>query len=154
MRTGARGVALIKRFEGLRLGAYRDVAGVWTIGYGHTGEDVRPGDLITRERAEELLRVDLMRFESGVRNRVSVPLNQNEFDALVSLAFNIGLDAFSRSTVRRRLNAHNRTGAADAFLMWKLADLDRNGKTEAHEVSPGLKRRREAERALFLEPTP
>ena len=152
MRTSERGVALIKRFEGRRLGAYRDVAGIWTIGYGHTGPDVTPGDLITPERAEELLRQDLLRFERGVRERVSVPLNQNQFDALVSLAFNIGLDAFGRSTVRRRLNRHDLKSAAEAFLMWKLADLDRDGKTEPHEVSPGLKRRREAERALFLEP--
>lgn len=154
MRMSERGIALIKQFEGRRLGAYRDIAGVWTIGYGHTGEDVRPGDLITPERAEELLRVDLMRFERGVRERVSVPLNQHQFDALVSLAFNIGLDAFGRSTVRKRLNRHDYKGAADAFLMWKLADLDRDGKTEPHEIAPGLKRRREAERALFLEPVP
>lgn len=153
MKTSPRGVALIKRFEGVKLKAYRDIAGIWTIGYGHTGPDVEPGQVITPARAEELLRMDLARFERGVGTLISVSVNQNQFDALVSLAFNIGLDGLRRSTVRKRLNAHDPKGAADAFLLWNKADLDRDGVTEKHEISEGLMNRRKAEKALFLETT-
>src|SRR5262245_6586870 len=96
-RTNDAGVALIKRYEGLSLKAYRCPAGALTIGYGHTG-DVEEGDVITEEAAEELLRQDLRVFETGVERFVTVKLNDNQFAALVSFVFNVGLGAFARST--------------------------------------------------------
>ncbi|GAB4533582.1 MAG: hypothetical protein Kow00133_21420 [Amphiplicatus sp.] len=143
------GLALIKRFEGLRLEAYRDVAGRWTIGYGHTGPDVTEGMRITEAEAEALLREDVARFEEAVRAAVRPALAQHEFDALVSLAFNIGAAAFARSTAVRRLNRGDRAGAADAMLWWDKARV--NGKLRRVE---GLARRRAAEKALFLGANP
>ena len=102
---GEAGLKLIKSFEGLVLHAYKCSAGVLTIGYGHTGSDVYPDQVITDTTAEELLQKDLRRFEKGVGNYVNVPLTQNEFDALVSFAFNCGLGALAESTLLRRLNA-------------------------------------------------
>lgn len=138
--TGQRGIDLIKRFEGLRLRSYLCPANVWTIGYGHTG-NVTSNQIITSEQAESILKSDLQRFENAVSDAVKVPLNQNQFDALVSLAFNIGVGAFSGSTLVRMLNAANYTGAADQFLRWNRA---------GGRVLDGLTRRRQAERALFL----
>lgn len=148
MKIGAAGLALIKSFEGLRLTAYLCPAGVPTIGYGHTGLDVSHADVaakwtITEAQAEEILRRDLGRFEKAVASCIARPLTQNQFDAMVSLAFNIGAAAFRGSSVVRRFNAGRTTEAADAFLLWNKA----GGK-----VLPGLVRRREAERALFLKP--
>lgn len=102
---GERGLKLIKSFEGLVLHAYKCSAGVLTIGYGHTGSDVHPDLVITDVQAEELLQKDLRRFEKGVSDYINVPLTQNEFDALVSFAFNCGIGALAESTLRRRLNA-------------------------------------------------
>lgn len=138
-RIGAKGLALIKEFEGLKLKAYLCPAQVWTIGYGSTGAHVREGMVITEARAEELLREDLERFERGVE--AAVPgLSQERFDACVSLAFNIGEAAFARSTVAREAKAGDHAGAANAFGMWVKA----GGKT-----LPGLVRRRAAEAALY-----
>ena len=93
-RINSAGLVLIQSFEGLRLTAYRCPAGVWTIGYGHTGPDVNPGQRITPAEAEALLRGDLDRFESGVAAAVgNAPTTDNQFAAMVSLAFNIGLGA-------------------------------------------------------------
>jgi lysozyme len=100
----AAGLALIKRWEGLRLDSYLCPAGVWTIGYGSTGEHVYPGQVITEPEAEELLRKDLWRFEDCVSSRVQVPLTDNEYAALVSFSFNCGCGAFESSTLLRRLN--------------------------------------------------
>lgn len=144
-RTSARGIALIKRFEGLRLRAYKDVAGVWTIGYGHTGPDARAGSAITSARAEALLRRDLRRFEAAVARLVTVPIGQARRDALVSLAFNIGIGAFGRSTALRRLNAGDPDGAAEAMRWWNKATV-----AGRKVVVRGLTRRRAAETALFL----
>lgn len=107
MRTSTQGVELIKEFEGVELTAYPDPgsgAEPWTIGYGHTS-GVKPGDTITEEEAEDLLIQDLGRFENAVSGLIDVELNQNEFDALVSFAFNVGEGALGDSTLRRRLNA-------------------------------------------------
>lgn len=146
MRISQRGLDLIKTFEGLELEAYQDIVGIWTIGYGHTSEagppKVVPGMEITEEEAEEILRNDVVPFERAVEKAVNVPLTQNMFDALVSITFNIGPGAMRSSTFIRRLNEGNYEGAADALLMWNKA----GGK-----VVNGLKRRREAERALFLD---
>ena len=140
----AAGVELIKHFEGLFLTAYKCPAGVWTIGYGHTGlkhkdGTVYPGRKITVEQAEELLRHDLDTFEGRVSSLVTVPLNDNEFAALVSFDFNTG--GLADSTLRRKLNAGDRSGAAAEFARWNKAA----GKTLA-----GLTRRRTAEREMFL----
>jgi lysozyme len=141
-RTNAAGIALIKRFEGLRLEAYLCPAGVWTIGYGHTGNNVLPGSKITEHQANAILDVDLDKFERGVEALLpGVPLTDNEFAALVSLSFNIGLSRFEKSTLREKLLLRDKPGAAAEFLKWRLA---------AGKVLPGLVKRRAAERALFL----
>ena len=141
MKTSQAGIDLIKSFEGLHLDAYRCPAGVLTIGYGHT-KGVRPGQSISEAEAERILKEDLERFERGVNEAVHIPIAQNEFDALVSLAFNIGRGAFASSTLVRKLNTGDRSGAADELLRWV-----RGGG----RVLPGLVRRREAEQALFLD---
>ena len=136
------GLELIKSFEGLRLTAYRCPAGVWTIGYGHTGPAVTPGQRITEAEADALLRGDLDRFEVGVAHALDgAATTDNQFAAMVSLAFNIGLGAFQRSTVLWQHKAGNRQRAAAAFLLWI--------KGGGHTL-PGLVRRRAAERALYL----
>lgn len=149
MRTGPHGLALIKHFEGLRLAAYRDVAGVWTVGYGHTAgfRDGRFGgeSLITTDEADGLLQEDLERHEARVEALVEVPISQYEYDALVSFDFNTG--GLGRSTVLRRLNEGDRLGAADAFLLWNKARIG-----GALRTVRGLTRRRIAERTLFLTP--
>lgn len=154
MKISRHGLALIKRFEGLSLKAYPDVAGVWTIGYGHTAgfKDGRfgPASVIAEEEAEALLREDLAPREDNLRlwaKTKGVRLNQNEFDALVSFIFNVGFAAFERSTAARRLAQGDRCGAAEALTRWNKATV--NG--EKVEV-PGLTRRRAAEKALFLTP--
>lgn len=148
MKISDAGIGLIKRFEGLMLEAYQDIAGIWTIGYGHTGPDVQPGMKISEREAEELLKRDLKPREDAVGRLVRVPLNQNEFDALVSFVYNVGINAFDKSTARRRLNAGDRGGAAEALTWWNKATVG-----GVLQVINGLTRRRAAERALFLEPT-
>jgi GH24 family phage-related lysozyme (muramidase) len=144
-QINAAGLALIKEFEGLRTTAYRDPVGIWTIGYGHTSmagpPEVTSGMRITEADAEEILKRDLRKFEQGIRDRVSVSLNSNQFSALVSFAFNVGLGAFQNSTMRRLLNGGDYSGAANEFPRWVKA----GGRT-----LQGLVRRRNAERALFL----
>lgn len=135
-----KGLDIVKRFEGLSLTAYRDPVGIWTIGYGHTGPEVGPGDRITRTQAETLLRKDLTRFENAVRSLVKVPLNSNQFSALVSFTFNVGSGALAQSTLLSRLNQRDYQGAADQFSRWVYG---------GGQVLPGLVTRRNAERALF-----
>lgn len=140
-RINQRGLDLVKSFEGLSLRAYLDPVGIWTIGYGHTGPEVGPGDVITKAQAEALLRKDLTRFETGVRSLVKVPLNSNQFSALVSFAFNVGTGALAQSTLLVRLNQRDYSGAANEFSRWVYG---------GGQVLPGLVRRREAEKQLFL----
>ena len=140
MKLSDKGIALITSFEGLRLTAYRCSANVLTIGYGHTG-GVKEGDRITKEQAIEYFRKDVERFEKAVLKYVTVPLEQHQFDALVSLAFNIGAGAFKSSTLLGILNSGNYIGAASQFLRWNKA----GGK-----VLKGLARRRDAEKDMFL----
>lgn len=137
------GIDLIKSFEGCKLTAYQDSVGVWTIGYGHTG-DVYPGMIITQEKAEELLRSDLKTAENAVNAKVIYPITQNMFDALVSLTFNIGSDAFGTSTLLKKLNQGDINGAANEFDKWIYA---------GSKVQPGLVRRRAAEKEMFLNGT-
>ena len=134
------GLSLIKKYEGCRTNAYKCPAGVWTIGYGHT-KGVSQGMMISHRDADKLLEEDLKYFESAVSSAVTVPINQNQFDALVSLAFNIGVGAFDKSTLLARLNSKNYRGAAEQFLRWTRG----GGK-----VLPGLVKRRQEERELFL----
>lgn len=141
MKISPRGISLIKRHEGCRLQAYKCPAGVWTIGIGHTG-DVQPGQEIDEEEAEALLQMDVETTYDALADLVDVDLNQNEFDALVSFVFNVGRDAFKNSTLLRLLNQDQRYPAAQQFLRWVHA---------GREVLPGLVRRREEERSLFLE---
>lgn len=144
MRISQKGIDLIKRFEGLRLTAYKCSAGVDTIGYGHTGPDVTPGLRITEEEAEKLLWRDTESAQQTVSSFVSVKLNQNEYDALVSFTFNVGPTAFVNSTLLRLLNhGAERKVVAGEFARWVKAGSDK--------PVPGLVRRREEEKKLFLE---
>lgn len=139
MKASNNGIDLIKKYEGCRLTAYKCPAGVYTIGYGHTN-GVKKGQKISLKQADLFLREDIGKFENGVNKAVSVPLTQNQFDALVSFTYNVGLGAFKTSTLRRKLNAGDYKGASKEFLRWNKA----NGV-----VLDGLKRRRNAEKALF-----
>ncbi|WP_442786292.1 lysozyme [Leptothoe sp. PORK10 BA2] len=139
-QTNASGIGLIKSFEGLRLKAYQDAVGVWTIGYGTT-RGVKPGQEITEAQAEALIKNDLARFEQDVNQAVRVPINDNQFAALVSFTYNVGSGAMRSSTLLRKLNNRDITGAADEFPRWNRA---------GGRVLAGLTRRRNAERALFL----
>lgn len=135
------GLDLIKQWEGLRLKAYLDIGGVLTIGYGHTGADVKPNQTITLSEAEALLLKDLAKFEAGVEQLVRVPLNDNQFSALVAFSFNVGLNAFKNSTLLKVLNAGNYDAVPDQLKLW----CNVNGKR-----SVGLVNRRAAEIALWL----
>lgn len=147
MKTSAAGVALIKRFEGLELEAYQDIAGVWTIGYGHTAS-ARPGLVWTEQIAEAALTRDLESREDAIGRLIGAPQNQNKFDALVSLVYNIGVAALQNSTVRRRINAGEADFAiAEAWRWWNKARV--NGVLQ---FSQGLANRREAEIALWMTP--
>ncbi|MBB3977358.1 GH24 family phage-related lysozyme (muramidase) [Rhizobium azooxidifex] len=150
MTTSAAGRKAITAHEDNVLTAYPDPATggePWTIGVGHTSAAGPPkvvrGMKITAAESDEILSRDLKTFEAGVRSAVKVPLNQNEFDALVSLAFNIGVSAFSKSTLVKKLNAGDRAGAADQFIVWNKA---------GGRVLKGLVNRRASERALFIKP--
>ncbi|MEM9421093.1 MAG: lysozyme [Pseudomonadota bacterium] len=139
------GIALIKRFEGLRLEAYYDDVGVLTIGWGHTGSDVFEGQVITEPQAEDLLAKDLQRFESGVNGSVKVRITQSMFDALVSFSYNVGVGALKKSTALKRLNKGDYEGAAEALTWWNKGRV--GGQLV---VLRGLQIRRSAEAALFL----
>lgn len=156
MQVSAECVALCGHYEGLRLKAYPDPktgAAPWTIGYGHTGPDVHPGLVWTQKQAEDALRADLAAFEVQVSKAITITgLNQHQFDALVSIVFNVGpgskwkdgiirLRDGSPSTLLKFVNAGNYAAAADQFLRWV---------SPGSAVEKGLRRRRTAERALFL----
>ena len=115
LKTGKKGLELIKEFEGCRLTAYKCPANVWTIGYGHT-KGVKQGQKITLSEAEELLKDDLKIYESYVNKYVKVSLNQNQFDALVSFTYNCGPGSLRVSALLKKLNSYNYKGAANEFL--------------------------------------
>ena len=140
MRITLEGLSLIKNEENLRLTAYTCPAGILTIGYGHTGDDVYDGETITPEDAECILRRDVNRFETCVSN-VCAEASSEQFSAMVSLAFNIGERAFRKSSVARLHNRRAYSEAGQAFALWNKA---------GREVLPGLVRRRAAEAALYL----
>ena len=133
-------VPIIANFEGFRTNAYRDVAGVPTIGYGFTA-GVKMGDIITREDADIRLHHEVEHFANGVDALIKVPLSAKERAALYSWAYNVGLGAAERSTLIRKLNAGDKAGAADEFLRWVHA---------GNRVVAGLTRRRQREREIFL----
>ncbi len=135
----AAGLALVRDHEGLRLEAYQDTSGIWTIGYGHIRR-VRRGDCISAERANQLLEADLVEVERAVAELVKVPLTDNQFSALVSFVFNAGEGAFAKSTLLRKLNEGGYGLVAACLGSW----IFDNGK-----VLPGLVKRRAAEVALW-----
>jgi lysozyme len=140
-KINAAGLELVKSFEGLRLDAYRCAAGVLTIGWGSTGPHVKEGMCISLEEAETLLKTDLARFERGVETMTEgVATSDDQFAAMVSLAYNIGLGAFLGSTVLKRHKLGNHLGASRAFILWNKAK---------GQVLKGLTRRREAEAKLY-----
>jgi len=155
MRTNESGIRLIKAFEGLRLKAYKCPAGIWTIGYGHT-LNVFPGQVITEQEADILLKMDIQLCEKIITPFIKVQVNDNQFSALISFAYNIGpgnpkaifkKGGFYWSKVLKELNAGNYEAAADAFLLYNKA---RDPETKKLIELSGLTKRRKAERELFL----
>ena len=143
LKTSKKGIDLIKRYEGFRANAYADPAHGWavpTIGYGQT-KGVKRGMKVDKETAEIWLKQDLVYREKWVNKLIEVPLAQEEFDALVSFAYNLGVGALKKSTLRKKLNQGDKQGAANEFLKWVYA----GGKK-----LKGLVNRRNAERELFL----
>lgn len=137
-------LSLIRQFEGCELTSYQDPGGVWTIGYGHTGPDVYAGETIAQEEAEALLAADVAKVVSKLNIYIGYRgITQNQFDACVSLAYNIGTMAFGNSTLCKLLNEGEITAASQQFLVW---DHVRG------QVSQGLQNRRKKEQALFLTP--
>lgn len=137
------GLAIIKNAEGLRLSPYEAGDG-WYVGYGHAIEG--PGPAIDQAQADALLRKDVALCERKIGALVTVPVNTNEFSAMVSLCYNLGWQSFGASSIVKRLNAGDRQGAADAFLFYDKATV--NGEKQ---TLPRLHARREKERALFLQ---
>jgi lysozyme len=135
-----RGLALTQSFEGLRLTAYQDCAGIWTIGYGHTGPRVVQGLRIAQIDADALLRQDLADAVECVNGGVSAVISQNQFDAMVDFCFNAGRRSFLQSTLLRDVNLGNSSAAAAQFGLWVHA---------GGEVVAGLVRRRKSEAQLF-----
>ena len=139
MKTSLEGINLIKHFEGCELEAYKCPAGVWTIGYGHI-KGVQQGDVITEQEADNMLVEELEEYENYIHNLVNCPLNQNQFDALVSWVYNLGSSNLQASTQLKVLNAGDYAGVPAQMLRWNKA----GGK-----VLEGLTRRRQAEADLF-----
>lgn len=149
MKTSSRGIEALTQREGVRLKAYQDVKGVWTIGVGHTAEAGPPAPVkgmeISLAEAYALLAKDIVQYEKAVNDNVKVPLTQNQFDALVSLVYNIGGGAFRTSTLLKRLNEGNYKAAAEQFAVWKRAGPN---------IVQGLINRRKAEKLQFETPDP
>ena len=148
MQVSDAGIELIKSFEGFRANAYPDPKSggdPWTVGYGTTkfpsGRPVKKGDYVTPAQAEMYLREDVKKFASSVDALVTVPLKQCQYDALVSFVYNLGATNFRKSTLLKKLNAKDYKGAADEFLRWV---------SPGSSVEAGLRRRRTAERTMFL----
>lgn len=139
MRLSKQGLDLIKSFEGCKLKSYLCSAGVLTIGYGHTG-GVKPEQTITQEQADSLLKEDLVKFEVVVNRLLKAEVSQNQYDALVSFAFNCGEGNLAKSTLLKLVNEGKHREAGVQFLRWNKA---------AGVVVAGLTRRRQAEKELF-----
>lgn len=139
MKISQYGIDLIKHFEGCELQAYQCAAGVWTIGYGHT-KGVQPGDEWSEDHANHMLEVELEEYENYVSTAVTVPLSQNQFDALVSWVYNLGNGNLTSSTMLKVLNSGDYDGVPAQIKRWNKA----GGK-----VLEGLTRRRQAEADMF-----
>ncbi len=155
MITNDAALKIIMDSEGLMLEAYKCPAGVWTVGYGHTRDpytgkpDVEPGrKLRSKHEAEELLTFDLQKYEEDVGKLCPKGTNGNQFSACVSLAYNIGVAAFEKSTLLKKLKAKAPLSAAEEFLKWVYAGKNPDGTPKKLN---GLVKRRAAERALFLQ---
>jgi len=144
MKMSGNGLDLLKDFEGLKLRAYLDPVGIWTVGYGHTSAAgppaVTPGLVITQGEAEEILKRDMAQYEDGVRKHVKATLTQGQFDALVDFAYNAGVGALAKSTLLKRVNAGKFDEVPAEFMKWT--------KGGGREL-PGLVRRRRAEAKLW-----
>lgn len=145
MKIGTKGIALIKQFEGCKLKAYKDAVGIWTIGWGNTqyenGKSVKQGDFITQQTADELFLLIVSKFDSAVNNLVN-NVNQNQFDALVSFAYNCGIGNLQKSTLLKKVKkVPCDPTIAQEFAKWNKA----GGK-----VLNGLTRRRKAESDLYF----
>ena len=140
MKISQYGIDLIKHFEGCELQAYQCAAGVWTIGYGHT-KGVQPGDEWSEDHANHMLEVELEEYENYVSTAVTVPLSQNQFDALVSWVYNLGNGNLTSSTMLKVLNSGDYDGVPAQIKRWNKA----GGK-----VLEGLNRRRQAEADMFV----
>ena len=154
MNISTKGIAIIKNFEGLSLSAYRDEAGIWTIGYGstryHDGKKIGPGDKLANEtQADALLRNTLGQYQEAVNGHVKVPLTQNQYDALVSFTYNVGTGGLEESTLLVKLNEKNYAEAAIRFLAWDKITDPKTGKKIVSEI---LSERRREESQLFLTP--
>jgi len=146
MDISDKGLKLIQEFEGLKLTAYQDVIGIWTIGYGNTfyldGNIVKKGNKVTKPQAEALLKATIKEFEAKVESLVKAKLNQNQFDALVSFTYNVGPANLKKSTLLKKVNINpNDESIAQEFIKWNKA----GGK-----VVDGLTRRRQAESDLYF----
>lgn len=147
MKLSKNGLNLIKKFEGCRLTAYKPVSSerYYTIGYGHYSPSIHKGQHISQATAEQLLKNDTETFVSAVSKAVKVSLNQNQFDALVSFTYNLGIGNLQSSTLLKLINKKDFKGAANEFPKW----VHSNGK-----VLNGLVKRRAAEKALFIKTMP
>lgn len=134
------GLAFTERSEALRLTAYPDQGGIWSNGYGHTGDDVYPGQVITQEQAIAWLQRDLATAEAAVNHSVTVPLTQGQYDALVDFAYNCGTGAFERSTMLKQLNEGQYSLADASFQRWVFVKGVKNR---------GLENRRTGEQQEF-----
>lgn len=148
LTLSAAGLLMIMNFEGCRLNAYQDKAGVWTIGYGSTyhadGRKVKKGDkLASKDEAVNLLKHTVTYYEHAVRTAVTVELTQNQFDALVSFVFNVGIGNFKASTLLRILNAGDFSGAQAQFLRWTKITDPGTGKKVDYDVLV-LRRKKES----------
>lgn len=146
MKMTEEGLALIRQSEGLRLASYRDAVGIWTIGYGHTSAAGKPavsaGQRISIEEADEILRRDVEAFAAGVRAVLARELSDQQFSALVSFAYNVGIGAFRKSSVLQAANAGEHARVPQRLCLWVKA----GGRT-----LPGLVKRRASEAALYMQ---
>lgn len=147
MNVNEKGLALIRQCEGFRGRAYRDAVGVWTIGFGHTSmagaPEVKPGLVVSRDKASQILARDVEMFAEGIANVITTELNDNQFSALVSFAYNVGLGNFKKSSVLKAVNANDVEAVPRRLALWSKA---------GGRVLPGLVKRRAAEAELFATP--
>ena len=147
MEVSASGQKFLCSWEACSLTPYQDIAGNWTVGWGHKMEPTDPHVAITQDEADVLLQHELLTLADTLTSFIEVEVTQSEFDALADFSYNAGVGAFESSTVLRRLNVSDMQGAADALLLWNKARDTATGKLV---VNAGLSRRRTSERDLFL----